>query len=792
MSEWNVIDLHIHTVPGYTRDKKRDDVIFSYVDFYNVIKKHNIKLMAVTNHNYIDIINYILLKHLSKINGTNILMGVELDSNLSMGTSIHIACIFKDKFMPNFLVSKTINNKTEEKRQNNDEISYTNDDIIDILKKYDVIMIPHGVKDKGVFKDAGPEQIDEALKKIREGFIRIFDSPTDWKLEMVKNYLKSLNENNLDIFGGVLFSDNRDWKNYDKKFKNFCMNAEPTFRGLLHSATNPVKRFKPKNNINYNNNYISKIIIKSTEKSKINSCELKLSRGYNCIIGKSGTGKSLLIHLIRKKLDSSYEDDDNYAFANDSEIELYNENGTLLDCNNINIGIGAKLFDKIIKATSTNDTSDYYKIIFLLNNNFIKQEKFLKFKQSYNEQIRKYCLLYEKIEADKNELISMTNKYNSDIIKILELKDTKMFEVKEVGIQLEEEYNIEFYNNFCSLSSLLTQIKTNINSYKGKYAKKLSELYNQFNVYINLASLDIKNSINQYELSKKKAFIINKNIKKINAGKSKQAEAKSELSSSIPIERKKIINLIINIYINTRIKNNMDLSIEKYEYNSEKNINQKENIVVKEYIEEEKIIKVNEKENDFFETYGKKGELNQYNDYNLKNEEEAKSLIDKYIRKGILSSQKPAISSKLEPKVEVFFDGQNIKNLNPGSIAKKYIELYFDEQVNSGDKNVVIFDQIENDVDKDFINNVIRNLIEDTKGKVQLIVVTHDPIVAVNADPNNYIESKKEGDIIEYRSFVAESSIRNELTTIAYTVDGSKDVIKERYEIYKGEKDYGD
>ena len=82
-------------------------------------------------------------------------------------------------------------------------------------------------------------------------------------------------------------------------------------------------------------------------------------------------------------------------------------------------------------------------------------------------------------------------------------------------------------------------------------------------------------------------------------------------------------------------------------------------------------------------------------------------------------------------------------------------------------------------------------MIENTKGNVQLIVVTHDPIVAVNADPNNYIESKKHGDIIEYRNFVAESSIRDELDTIARTVDGSKDVIRGRYEIYEGDKNYG-
>ena len=58
--------------------------------------------------------------------------------------------------------------------------------------------------------------------------------------------------------------------------------------------------------------------------------------------------------------------------------------------------------------------------------------------------------------------------------------------------------------------------------------------------------------------------------------------------------------------------------------------------------------------------------------------------------------------------------------MNPGSIAKKYIEIYFEEQIKNGTNNIVIFDQIENDVDKEFINEVIRNLIGDTKGHVQL------------------------------------------------------------------------
>lgn len=791
MNEWNVVDLHTHTMSGYTRDKTRDNVIFSYLDFFNVISKYNIKLIAVTNHNYIDMINYILLRHLSKLNGTNILLGVELDSDLSMGTHIHIACIFNDKFELNFSAYKAINAKTLCKIKNESEICYNDNEIIQLLKEYDVIMIPHGDKDKGMFKDASPEQIDEALKKIREGFIRIFDSPSNWKLEKIKSYLKSINEDNLDVFGGVLFSDNRDWKNYDKKFKNFCMNAEPTFKGLLHSTTNPVKRFKQRKNIIQNSNYISKIKITESIPSRIVPVELSLSSGYNCIIGKSGTGKSLLLHLIRKKIDRDYSEDENYSFANNNEVFLYNENGDILSSDNINIGIGEKLFDKIIAATSTNDATDYYKIIHLLSKNYVEKENFNLFKEKYNNEIRKYCLLTENINTDKVELITKINTYINNISKLVSLKDIKTFEVTEIENKFEKKYSNDSYNNFSTYKVAMAQLRDSVTYYKGKNLLRINELLNKLDYYLLLSSLEMDNEIKNYQVKCKKIDIINNNIRIINANKSKKAEIKSKILSNIPNDRKEIINLTLNIYKNKIIKDDMDLSISKYNYNSEKIINQKENIVVKEYLDEKTILEVNEKNNEIFNTYGKKAELNSNNNYNLKDKKQAKELMDLYIKKGILSSQKDALSEKLDVIVEVLFDGQNVKKLNPGSIAKKYIELYFDEQVNSGDKNVVLFDQIENDVDKDFINNVVRNLIEETKGKVQVIIVTHDPIVAVNADPSNYIESIKIGDKINYRNFVAESSVADELDTIARTVDGSKEVIRGRYEIYEGDKNYG-
>ena len=98
VNEWNAIDLHMHTCEGVTRKKGRDDVIFSYMDMQNVIEQFELKLMAVTNHNIINMSNYILMRYIAKKNRSKILMGVELDTNLSIGIPIHIVVIFEENF----------------------------------------------------------------------------------------------------------------------------------------------------------------------------------------------------------------------------------------------------------------------------------------------------------------------------------------------------------------------------------------------------------------------------------------------------------------------------------------------------------------------------------------------------------------------------------------------------------------------------------------------------------------------------------------------------------------------
>lgn len=788
MNEWNAIDLHMHTVSGITRDTTPDDVNFSYELFYNVISKYKMKLMAVTNHNYIDMTNYILMRYLGHLNNTNILLGVELDSSLTTGKEIHIACIFNDNLIKNYYLSKEID-ECVKKKISSKEVVFTNDEIINLLNKYDLFMIPHGAKHRGVFENADFAQIMEALKKIKEGFIRIFDSPSDWKLSRIKSFLSDLDEKNLDDFGGVLFSDNRDWTNYEKKYREFFMNAEPTFKGLIHAATNPTKRFKPKQEIKYNTNYIKKIVLKNKNNlSKINEGEIIFSSNYNCVIGKSGSGKSLLLHLIKKELLNPDIVVQNYSFAENTNIEIYNEENEQLGFENINVGVGERFFDKIIAAASTKENKDYYSIVELLNSKFQKKKAFESFKNRYNSTIKNYCNYVEKIKTNKNTLTILLNKYNADISKLSKLKNVTAFNLSNNKMSSKIKYSLDDIDRFKDYTKDLNNLEEKLNIYNGIWKKNIKNKLDELEKSLYLVLKEMEYEHYSYTVSEKKYNLINDAITKINKRRSTQSADKSKLLISLPNTRLEICKMALDLYIYNCKKDSINLSIKEGEYNLDTYLSS--NITIKETINKEIFLKVDERDNMIFKTHGKKAYLKN-KIYNLFLHSNAKELIDKYVELDILDSKKDAIVDTLDVNIDILFDGKNIKELNPGSIAKKYIELYFSEKVNSGIYNVVLFDQIENDVDKEFINNVIRELIEQTKGNVQLIVVTHDPIISVNADPNNYIEALKENEIISYRNFVAESSLRDELNTIACTVDGSKDVIRKRYEIYEGDREYG-
>ena len=787
MKNWNAIDLHMHTVVGTTRDGGKDDVSFTYQQFVRVANKHDLRLMAITNHNKMDFVNFIVTNFLSSRMRRKLLPGVEIDSVMDNGTTpLHMVIIFKDIFIANYGFSKYINTQTEKKSH---KVIYSPEEIVKILKHNDCLIIPHGDKDKGIFNDASEENIKEALKKVREGFIRIFDTkPSTWKLEKIKNYLSEINEKQLDIFGGVLFSDVRDWSKYDEKYRDFKMNAQPSFQGLIHSTSNPTRRFAKSTSINYNQNYISKIIIKPNDKdSIIQQTEIELNRGFNCVIGKSGSGKSLLLEMIKNEIINVNPKLKKYPFANHATIELFNEKDSRLNMMNINATIGENLYDKILSAYSENDSNDIYSIIKLIRADFEPKKKFKMSQSKMVDNIKNYCKIVEEYETTKTNIQNSLSTYASSIDEKNNLRDVKTFTMQLVQNH-QYVYDTKNVLEFGEYRTDINSLESKLKLYKGQRKKVITSKISDLSSELRHAYMEMEYQRKSDELINKKILIINSAINSINGKISTQSSRKSQLTKLLEDEVQRLARLFADNFIRNHQIDIYDLSIKTEDFNSNVKINDNYNITVSEFIDEKIFTQFSTRDNNIFNTYGKKGQMTETEYLNFTNKSDAKKIINKYINLNLVSKDLVQISKDFNVTVRVDFNGQDISRLNPGDIAKTYIKVYFEEEVNKPGNHVVLFDQIENDVDKDFISSTIKELIENTKGIVQTIIVTHDPIIAVNADPNNYIEATKIKNKIIYRNFCAESDVQDELENIAKNVDGSKDVIRRRYEIYEGER----
>ena len=576
MARWNAIDLHMHTCVGITRDKKNDIVNFSYQKFVKVLIDYDLQLCAVTNHNVINFENYIMINYLSKLLNRTILLGIEIDTITDTQLPLHIVAIFSKDFKNNYDVCIHIN-KLISKKNSELEIVYNSDEIIELLQKYDTILIPHGIKSKGIFKNATEENIMEALKKVKEGFIKVFDSPSNWKLEQIKDFLSSIGEDNLDEFGGVLFSDIRDWDKYEEKFRHFYMNAEPTFKGLIHSITNPTRRLKQNDSININRNYISKIVFSAKDtNNQVLETTINFSNDYNCIIGKSGSGKSLLLNLIKRELTNDNKVDVEYSFAKHTILKIYNENGILLNPDLINVGIGASLYDKIISANATKSNDDTYSIIELISKNFIKREKFNIFLTNYKNNIIKYYKLLKKIKDNNKSITEKMNILNGKIIQKDFLNDIKTFDIT-IYEDCKITYDNDFINDFSQYSNYITPLRNILFNCKEsekedilETIKKLETQFNQLSFKINYRNLKEK-------LKFKKIKIIKDAVEGINGGISKKAELKAKLKNEIPIDIAEIVKLIRENFLNKLESDIINLNINPYDIDDEKIVNEKNN-----------------------------------------------------------------------------------------------------------------------------------------------------------------------------------------------------------------------
>lgn len=506
-SIWRKWDLHFHTPSSYDYQNKS----ISNEDIIHELRKKNVSVVAITDHNIIDVERVRKLQAFGHQNNITVLPGIEFRCELGGTTQIHFIGIFSEKIN---LEEAWMELQTECKlkpsdieRIGHEKIYVDFKDTATLIRKLGGIVSIHaGSKANSMegITNSLPHKV--ALKVDISNFVDIFEmgKETDCKAyrEMVFPAIKR-------VAPMIICSDNHNVFNYKIK-QNLWIKADPNFQGLKQILGEPEERVKictDKPNAKYKSNIIDKVRFVDTSGLKRFPREwIDLNDGLNTIIGGKSTGKSLLLYFIAKTIDYDLKSSVNYEFE-DLDFELQWADNTIYK-------LGDKEYENNQKATKKSRPITYISQLYI--NDLLEDDKkefielildFLKekpifeaFYTSHINSIREFTL---NIEQEISHLINLKKTIVQQEEQLAKFgdKNAKSKELKEILRKIEEaKRNSKFSKEEEKALQALQEKNKNVTS-QGKTINKsihdLTDLKNSVDKRYKEASNQIKSDLTQ-------------------------------------------------------------------------------------------------------------------------------------------------------------------------------------------------------------------------------------------------------------------------------------------------------
>lgn len=789
--KWLLCDMHLHSEYSKLNKPSEKDRVkkMTAEEFVKIMLLNNVEIFSITDHNYFssqyynDIEEYIVTNNLQMkvINGTELDVYVELNNGTK--ECFHICVYFEDKVNREKL-EESINNlyKDGNKPQFTDIINE-----LHILKSK-FIIIPHGDKSRGIFKILKNASIAESENYYKYAMYKIFNAfdvkpgfygknESIWAaeffektkkfnqlldskgetelLEVEKNITSRFKDVNFELtleeveiynyileygsyFAYFTFSDWHNAEKYEPKINNFIFGTlELAFESFEMATLDPLSRIEhsEEKDIDIPKNILQKVSFTIAKTPH----EIFFSPGLNAIVGKRGSGKSLLLSVIKNLEDKDAPDGAIKKYHSLGVKDIYGENRGNIKISMGSLGSVAFLTQDEIKnifekpdAAQKGISSNFIEIKSI---DLSEIEKII----NIGEKIIPYNTNYKNLTANILS-IRQLNDYNYDVFDELKENEIKKHFFESIkNLELLSKSISKLYLNVEEIDEEILKIKF----FQKKYLKLIS-LYNN---------------------------IISENNGRINI--------LNQTKNSNQITTRQNINIIQKAL--SEIRNNFDiqLNIEKLKLSLKKfkiekppvEIAQKGKYLFVTYYEiPENINELLEEK--IMDTITRGGEIK--NIYKYVNGDEAKKLkvgyssivdeLKKYLRNDIFKSKKEfyeikerkinykeKIKNMDELRREV--ENNNITNLtyaSPGMKSVAYLDMLFDLE-----ETILILDQPEDNIDNDYISNYLVPNIKSKKRIKQLIFVTHNPSVAVYGDAFNYIYVEN-NEQIKYTNYLIE------------------------------------
>lgn len=821
-SEFTKTSLHNHFGGVFAENARGNNGSKFVFDIEHAKKKiddaheNEYKLLGLTNHNCFWKNEYdLLVQYIQEQNyDIELIPGSEFDVlNIVKGKNhyLHVVLLIS----PNSdldLFASDINDFIRD----NGEPAITIEQLTTLACKNKCILIPHGKKQKtkGLLKNL--PTFDNFLS-IKDFFPILIEDNKSAQREVLESQIRA-----------HITSDDFEWltqvgsistldqlPDFSSIIEPTYIWGEPSFDSLFYCAIMGKDRVMRESDIIEKNKYIKKVEIVNNG-GVLKDSTLLFSHGMNSIIGNSGSGKTLLLNLIKLKLTGknlsnsiSTTDADYSELYNDIDVIIYDNEDNPVDVGDINVFEGENLYKQIVSTL----TYDKNKLLKDLNATptFEETEKLVaNFNANLNDYITDRIKINKKSKSIDNSLIKYfasidylksNKRVQGSIEYIIDSKiKTKQKDLsKKIKTKLEDIDKTK--SSFEVIDELIKNYKLDeeelaLNSIRFKLLKRILSDKNNFNnEFIRIdANLMFKNKL--VEIISEYNETIGQRTKTVNDSKQiigDEAEKIVNELKQISLTRNQLLVPILEEekLLESVKKNDEIIKLSNFTIN--KNI-EYEDIV--EYFDsaigtgQGKILK-----SEFSNAKGKNDDLYPIN---LFNHDSVKRFSEKFIEKEYSNNNMFRLNSDKFIKFDILIrdlegDYKQISSLSAGQLSKIYINLLIDNKLKAMENNaVILYDQPDNNLEKTFILDTLGRKLADLKQRYQVIITTHEPLLVINSDSNSIV--KAENDPIAGENNISYDNLTMydvgdklaAIEKIAQLIDGSHKAIKKRNQIYGG------
>lgn len=842
ISEYFNFDLHIHTNKSNITKKSDYEGVFDEDKLLEKLRDKHVDAYSLTDHNIFNIEAY---ENLFTKTPTNmkLFIGVELDlikqedllQNIKESVEIdktgdgsktkdffHSLIIFKSDNVRELnrkllnMYTKVANDYNNKFGESIDLVSESsNGDIkfrvtsLELLFRFfsdeDYLIISHGTKSPSIIGTYKGE-LPTAQKMILLGFINSLEMSPN-KVDAIEHYnigfdaILADDYKNREDVPYVIFSDNHEIDAYPNYKSTQIIEGRPmtwikgslSFETLRMAFVDPTSRIKLQTSRPLKPaKYLEEISFDLCEGEIEKTVTISLSSGINTIIGGRSSGKSLLFNAIIHNINTvqnkseirNYSSGENKIINMDSiqgKMNFERESKSENICNAIaytqdNIvklfeGKGRDLSDELpFTKLSTQDIQPKLNEVYLLLDDVA--EKYSNyFHKSLNKKLliltddfinmtkkREFSYLYEDgISSIKNSVISDSSIIHEIYESVVKLHDDleaiKSNQLNNIPLFNETEINtinevIQIFNGkILDLSSLykkvllketfLTELEKNVN-------KLIKNINTQEDLIISTANGRFTGGITQAKEYFKGKLELKKSCRTLNNLNLKFEPKANKISDQYV--------LVTEVDCKFNISLLLDRLDEKIMNFNKSNLFQSlENMI---YSNGDVRIRRSNNQPDSFT-----------------------SLINKI---------KVDLNTQIIPKYSIVEKG-NRKDLNsdfmsPGKKASTFLEIKLEIGKSDSDSKIYLIDQPEDNLDNEFITDVLIDKMRELRNNSQIILVSHNAAIAINSDSENIIISKNENGKITYNNDGIENTdFRKQVCKL---LDGGYYVFDRRYHKY--------